>query len=29
MGAEEVWLQIQKINESVCINRLYGLEGTI
>lgn len=29
LGAEEAWLKIQKIDESVCIHRLLALEGAI
>ena len=29
VGAENAWLKIQSIDESACINRLYGLEGAI
>ncbi|WP_455717100.1 TfoX/Sxy family protein [Anaerosporobacter sp.] len=29
IGAKQAWLRIQKIDESACINRLYGLEGAI
>ena len=28
-GAKEVWLKIQKIDESACIHRLMALEGAI
>lgn len=29
MGAEQVWLEIQKIDASACIHRLLALEGAI
>ena len=29
LGAEQDWLKIQEIDESACINRLYGLEGAV
>ena len=29
IGAKEAWLEIQKIDESACINRLMALEGAI
>lgn len=29
VGAKEAWLKIQEIDESACIQRLYGLEGAI
>ncbi len=29
LGAEQAWLKIQEIDESACINRLYGLEGAV
>jgi DNA transformation protein len=29
MGAEKAWLEIQKIDDSACINRLLALEGAI
>lgn len=29
LGAEQVWLKIQTIDDSACINRLLGLEGAI
>lgn len=29
LGAEAVWLKIQKIDDSACIHRLYALEGAI
>ena len=29
VGAKEAWLKIQAIDESACIQRLYGLEGAI
>lgn len=29
MGAEQVWLRIQQIDESACIHRLLALEGAI
>ncbi len=28
-GAKQAWLDIKAIDESACINRLYGLEGAI
>ncbi|MCQ4745296.1 MULTISPECIES: TfoX/Sxy family protein [Blautia] len=28
-GSKQAWLKIKAIDESACINRLYGLEGTI
>lgn len=28
-GSKKVWLDIQKIDSSACLNRLYGLEGAI
>lgn len=28
-GSREAWLKIRGIDESACINRLYGLEGAI
>lgn len=28
-GSRQVWLDIQKIDSSACLNRLYGLEGAI
>lgn len=29
VGAEQVWLRIQQIDESACIHRLLALEGAI
>lgn len=29
LGAEQAWLNIQKIDDSACIHRLLGLEGAI
>lgn len=29
VGTEQAWLRIQKIDESACIHRLYGIEGAI
>ena len=29
LGAERAWLEIQKIDESVCFHRLLALEGAI
>ncbi len=29
IGAEQAWLNIQKIDDSACIHRLLGLEGAI
>lgn len=29
IGAQAAWLEIQKIDESACIHRLYALEGAI
>lgn len=29
IGSREAWLRIRAIDESACINRLYGLEGAI
>lgn len=29
LGAEQVWLKIQSIDESACIHRLLALEGAI
>lgn len=29
IGAEQAWLNIQKIDESACMNRLLGIEGAI
>lgn len=29
MGAEQAWLEIQKMDASACINRLLALEGAI
>lgn len=29
IGAKEVWLKLQAIDPSACINRLYALEGAI
>lgn len=29
LGAEQAWLEIQKIDASACIHRLYSLEGAI
>lgn len=29
IGAEQVWLKIQEIDDSACINRLLALEGAI
>lgn len=29
LGAENAWLNIQSIDESACIHRLYSLEGAI
>jgi len=28
-GSKEAWLKIKAIDDSACINRLYGLEGAI
>ena len=28
-GSKQAWLKIKAIDESACINRLYGLEGAI
>ena len=29
IGAEQIWLRIQRIDESACIHRLLALEGAI
>lgn len=29
IGAKTAWIEIKKIDESACINRLYALEGAI
>ena len=29
IGAKEAWLKIQAIDDSACLNRLYGLEGAV
>lgn len=29
IGSKEAWLRIKAIDESACINRLYGLEGAV
>ena len=29
IGSKEAWLKIKAIDDSACINRLYGLEGAI
>ena len=29
IGATDAWLRIQEIDQSACINRLFGLEGAI
>ena len=29
IGTKQAWLQIQQIDKSACINRLYALEGAI
>ncbi len=29
IGSKEAWLKIRAIDDSACINRLYGLEGAI
>lgn len=29
IGTEAAWLAIQKIDDSACIHRLYGIEGAI
>ncbi|EMS71559.1 TfoX/Sxy family protein [Ruminiclostridium cellobioparum] len=29
MGSRQAWLRIKSIDDSACINRLYGLEGAI
>lgn len=29
VGSQQAWLRIKEIDESACINRLYGLEGAI
>lgn len=29
IGSKQAWLKIKAIDESACINRLYGLEGAI
>lgn len=29
LGAEQAWLEIQKIDPSACIHRLLGIEGAI
>lgn len=29
IGAEQAWIKIQNIDDSACINRLFGLEGAI
>lgn len=29
IGAKEAWLKIQEIDDSACINRLYGLQGAV
>lgn len=29
VGAEQAWLRIRRIDESVCMNRLLALEGAI
>lgn len=28
-GSKEAWLKIKAIDDSACVNRLYGLEGAI
>lgn len=29
VGSKQAWLRIKSIDESVCINRLYALEGAV
>lgn len=29
MGSRQAWLKIKGIDDSACINRLYGLEGAV
>ena len=29
MGSRQAWLKIKAIDDSACINRLYGLEGAV
>ncbi|MCR1959373.1 competence protein TfoX [Thomasclavelia cocleata] len=29
IGAKEAWLKIQAIDDSACLNLLYGLEGAV
>lgn len=29
MGSKQAWLRIKSIDDSACLNRLYGLEGAI
>lgn len=29
LGSRQAWLRIKSIDDSACINRLYGLEGAI
>jgi DNA transformation protein len=29
MGCKQAWLRIKSIDDSACLNRLYGLEGAI
>ena len=29
IGSKQAWLRIKAIDDSACINRLYGLEGAI
>ncbi len=29
LGSQKAWLEIRKIDESACLNRLYALEGAI
>ncbi|MBZ9687384.1 TfoX/Sxy family protein [Clostridium estertheticum] len=29
LGSKQAWLRIKGIDDSACINRLYGLEGAI
>lgn len=29
LGSKEAWLRIKGIDDSACLNRLYGLEGAI
>nr|WP_321000901.1 TfoX/Sxy family protein [Blautia coccoides] len=29
MGSRQAWIKIKAIDDSACINRLYGLEGAV